>query len=240
MPVPGYNTSPSVLLSTSDLTGIELGANNTVRFGAGLQWGSVYDFLEPHGLVVPGGRARPVGVAGFLLHGGVSHFYAELGWACESVVEFEVALADGSVVVASAAQNEDLYWALQGGGKNFGVVTAFTMRTREMPKLWGGVRIALGSEEVARRVFESMHGLHGRGGVENEKAHAEVISFYNPHACANGDPMFALALAYAGEVERPEVLKGFLEVEAVADMTRVTTQRDLADDEKNFIGYDKR
>lgn len=239
MPVPAYNTSPSLLLSTTNLNGIELGANETVRFGAGLQWGTVYDFLEPHGLVVPGGRARPVGVAGFLLHGGVSHFYAEVGWACESVVEFEVALADGRVVLASSQQNEDLYWALKGGGKNFGVVTAFRMKTRRLPRMWGGVRVALGKEDVARRVFEGLHGLHD-GGEESEKAHVEVISFYNPMACVGGDPLFALALAYAGEVERPEVLRGFWEVEAVADMTRVTTQRDLGDDEKNFVGYDKR
>lgn len=241
MPVPGYNTSPSILVSTTNLTNITLlpsPSKNLVKFGAGNNWGAIYDFLEPHGLVVPGGRSRPVGVSGFLLHGGVSHFYAEVGWACEAVVEFEVALASGDIVVANEKQNPELYWALKGGGKNFGVVTAFTMRTREMPKMWGGARVALGTTPNATRVFEAMH--EGIQGDVDEKAHVEIISFFIPQMCQSGDPMFALCLAYAGEVERPEALKGFLDVEAVMDGTRVTTQKELADDDKQNNGYDKR
>ncbi|KAJ4353731.1 uncharacterized protein N0V89_005461 [Didymosphaeria variabile] len=238
MPVPGHNTSSSILISTTCLNSIELVQGNLVKFGAGNQWGSVYDFLEPRGLVVPGGRSRPVGVGGFLLHGGVSHFYAEVGWACEAVVEFEVALATGEVVVANEKENKELYWALKGGGKNFGIVTAFTMKTRELPKMWGGVRVAVGTHETAGKVFEAMH--DGIQGVVDEKAHVEVISFFVPQMCQSGDPMFALCLAYAGEVERPQALKGFLEVEAVHDGTRTATQRELADDDKQNIGYDKR
>ncbi|KAL1608144.1 hypothetical protein SLS60_003083 [Paraconiothyrium brasiliense] len=238
MPVPGYNTSSSILISTTHLNSIELVQGNLVRFGAGNQWGSVYDFLEPHGLVVPGGRSRPVGVGGFLLYGGVSHFYAEVGWACEAVVEFEVALASGDVVVASEKENGELYWALKGGGKNFGIVTAFTMKTRGLPKMWGGVRVAVGARETAGKVFEAMH--DGIQGDVDEKAHVEVISFFVPQMCQSGDPMFALCLAYAGEVERPEALRGFLDIEAVQDGTRIATQRELADDDKQNIGYDKR
>ncbi|KAJ4303161.1 hypothetical protein N0V90_002054 [Kalmusia sp. IMI 367209] len=238
MPVPGYNTSSSILISTVNLNKIEVLPGDLVQFGAGLQWGSVYDFLEPRGLVVPGGRSRPVGVSGFLLHGGVSHFYGEVGWACESVTEFEVVLADGRVVTANEKESADLYWALKGGGKNFGVVTAFTMKTCALPKMWGGPRLALGNEGTVGRVFKTMH--EGLEEGRDEKAHVEVISFYNPHACPSGDPLFALCLAYAGETERPEALRGFWEIDSVADMTRVTTQRGLADDEKEFVGYDKR
>ena len=239
MPVPGHNTSPGILISTSRLSSIELlSGNEQVRFGVGLQWGTVYDFLEPHGLVVPGGRSRPVGVSGFLLHGGISLFYASLGWACEVVTSFEVALPNGTVVEASEKENSELYWALKGGGKNFGLVTAFTMATRTLPKMFGGVRIVLGQEEKAKAVFGAMHGLLEDG--QDEKNHVEVISFYNPYACPGGDPMFALSLAYADDVEKPSTLKELLDIEAVADMTRITTQRDLADDEKTFVGYDKR
>ncbi|KAL5394672.1 hypothetical protein PMIN03_013049, partial [Paraphaeosphaeria minitans] len=241
MPVPGFNTSPGVLLSLSALTSLSLlpGSPDLVKFGAGNNWGTVYDFLSPHGLVVPGGRSRPIGVSGFLLHGGVSHFYASVGWACESVVAFEIALASGTVVTASSGENPELFWALKGGGKNFGVVTAFTMRTWELPRMWGGVRVAVGTEDTARKVFEAMHG--GVQGVVDEKAHVEVISFYNPQACAGGDAMFALSLAYAGKVEgAPEALRGYMEVDAVVDGTRVTTQRELADDDQENVGYDKR
>ncbi|KAF2446584.1 FAD-binding domain-containing protein [Karstenula rhodostoma CBS 690.94] len=245
MPVPKYNTSPAVLISLSRLSSIELLPPTSpspplVKFGAGNTWGPIYDVLSPHGLVVPGGRSRDVGVGGFLLHGGVSHFYASLGWACESVVEFDVALASGDVVAANASLNADLFWALKGGSANFGVVTAFTMRTAKLEKMWGGVRVAVGTGETASRVFTALHA--GIQGDVDEKAHVEVISFYNPTACAGGDALFVLSLAYAGEVEKegPAALKGFMEVEAVNDGTRVTTQRELAADDKVNVGYDKR
>ncbi|KAF1964264.1 FAD-binding domain-containing protein [Bimuria novae-zelandiae CBS 107.79] len=238
MPTPSYNTSPSILLSLRRFSSIELLQGDRVRFGTGCQWGSVYDVLEPHGLVVPGGRSRHVGVGGFLLHGGISHFYGATGWACESILAFEVVLPDGRVVEASQGREEELFWALKGGGKNFGCVTAFTMQCQRLGKIWGGSRVALGTPGVAVQVFDATHGLLGE--EVDEKAHVEVISFYNPYACPGGDPMFSLSLAYAGEVEKPEGLKAFLEVEAVADTTRPTSQRELADDEKNFIGFDKR
>lgn len=239
---PLHNTSPSLLLSTSRLTALSLNSDDTVSIGAGLTWGAVYDFLTPHGLVVPGARARPVGVAGFLLHGGISHFYAEAGWACEAVVAFEVALADGRVVRAAAGgEHAELYWALKGGGKNFGVVTAFTMRTRRLGRMWGGQRVVRGGEGVAERVLGEVHALHGERGEENEKAHAEVIAVFDPSVCEGGEEMFVLQLAWAGEEGgEVEALKGFREGECVVDGTRWTTQGELAGDDGSFVGFDKR
>ncbi|KAK7184325.1 FAD binding domain-containing protein [Paraphaeosphaeria sporulosa] len=245
MPVPGFNTSPSILISLSRLTYVSLlpspsqdGETPLVKFGAGNTWGRIYDALSPHGLVVPGARSRPIGVGGFLLYGGVSHFYASVGWACEAVTEFEVALASGIVVTANATQNADLFWALKGGGANFGVVTSFTMRTRKLKKLWGGVRVAVGTQLTALQVFTALH--EGIQGDVDEKAHVEVITFYTPEMCGSGDALFVLSLAYAAEVENPVALKGFLDIEAVSDGTRMTTQRDLAGDDKVNVGYDKR
>lgn len=64
------------------------------------------------------------------------------GWAADNVLEYEVVLASGDIVTASATENTDLFWALKGGSSNFGIVTQFTLRTFSSPGVWGGVYIS--------------------------------------------------------------------------------------------------
>ncbi|KAJ2982579.1 hypothetical protein NUW58_g6411 [Xylaria curta] len=104
---------------------------------------SVYEALEPHGVAVTGGRSAQVGVGGFLLGGGNSLFAHSYGLACSNVVNFEVVLADGSIVNANAKENSDLWLGLRGGSGNLGLATRFDMRTIEYadpsnPLIWGG------------------------------------------------------------------------------------------------------
>ncbi|KAI4593427.1 hypothetical protein KJ359_009317 [Pestalotiopsis sp. 9143b] len=100
---------------------------NIASIQPGERWGSVYNMLQPFGVSVAGGRQTPVGVAGFLLGGGNSYYNNARGWGCDSVVSFEVVLADGRVVDASATENRDLWIALKGGSGNLGLVTRFDM-----------------------------------------------------------------------------------------------------------------
>jgi len=112
-----------------------------VTFGAGLKWIQVYEALDPHGLAVTGGRVPSVGVAGLLLGGGLSFQNSEYGLSCNGVVTYKVGsilqfgtsglrnlimlqivLADSSVVNVSATENQNLFWAPKGGGKNFGEI----------------------------------------------------------------------------------------------------------------------
>ncbi|KAK6836250.1 hypothetical protein PG987_006745 [Apiospora arundinis] len=109
------------------------------RISPGSRWGGVYGALEPHGMTVPGGRASTVGVAGFLNGGGNSFYSARKGFACDNVVNFEVVLANGTIINANANEHSDLYQAMKGGQSNFGIVTRFDMQAFEAPKLWGGV-----------------------------------------------------------------------------------------------------
>lgn len=101
-------------------------------------WSDVYKYLEPHGLAVPGGRIGPVGVPGLLLAGGVNFYGNEVGWAADSVVNYEIVLADGSLTNVNKKHLPDLFWALKGGSSNFGIVTRFDVETIKSPKIWGG------------------------------------------------------------------------------------------------------
>lgn len=112
--------------------------------GPGGHWGDVYDTLTPHGVTVTGGRAGSVGVGGFLLGGGNSFHSGTHGFGCDQVKNFEVVLADGSIVNANEEEHADLWKALKGGSGNFGLVTRYDMYVIEFedkskPEIWGGL-----------------------------------------------------------------------------------------------------
>lgn len=106
----------------------------------GPRWGDVFATLEAEGVIVAGGRDADVGIGGFLTGGGNSYYTGRMGFGCDSVVNFEVALADGSIVNANKTSNSDLWKALKGGSGNFGIVTRFDMQAFSTNGIWGGMR----------------------------------------------------------------------------------------------------
>ena len=123
------------------LNGNEEGGG-AVDLGPGNRWGQVYAELARHGLTVAGGREGNVGVAGLILGGGMAFFTGRHGLACDNIVEFEVVLADGSIVTARReGPNADLHRALRGGGNNFGIVTKFRMRSIAAGPVWAGMTV---------------------------------------------------------------------------------------------------
>ena len=101
-----------------------------VHAGGGCLLGDVDAATAPHGLIVPAGIMSETGVAGLALGGGIGWFSRKHGLTCDQFVSLEVVLASGDVVEASADSHPDLFWALKGGGGNFGVVTRFTFRAQ--------------------------------------------------------------------------------------------------------------
>lgn len=104
------------------------------------RWGDVFESLEKLGVMVPGGRDGDVGVGGLTLGGGNSYYTGRHGFVCDSLINAEVVLADGSVINANAHEHKDLWKALKGGLGNFGVVTRLDLETFEAGQLWGGIR----------------------------------------------------------------------------------------------------
>lgn len=135
MPVPGASTSEGVLISLNDLSQLEYaeGSNKTIaQIEPGNKWLQVYQWLAQSGRAVNGGRYGQVGVGGLLLGGGIGYFSSKMGWGADSVVQYQVVLANGSIVHANRTSHPELFWALKGGSNNFGIVTRYDMLTMEV------------------------------------------------------------------------------------------------------------
>ncbi len=124
-------------LSALDEVEVDPGAR-TVRVGGGATWGQVDAATGEHELATPSGIIATTGVGGLTLGGGLGHLTRSCGLAIDNLLEADVVLASGERVRASADEHPDLYWAIRGGGGNFGVVTSFTFRLHEVPSVVGG------------------------------------------------------------------------------------------------------
>ncbi|KXX73524.1 Bifunctional solanapyrone synthase [Madurella mycetomatis] len=137
---PSNNIENGVTIDLGRMAWVKYNSGNeTVSIGPGTRWGQVYQHLAKYQRAVAGGREATVGVGGLVLGGGNTLFTGRHGFACDNVVEYEVVLASGQIIVATAGgPYDDLFVALKGGGNNFGIVTAFTMRALPCESIWGG------------------------------------------------------------------------------------------------------
>ncbi|KAH8669174.1 hypothetical protein BX600DRAFT_480934 [Xylariales sp. PMI_506] len=129
----------------------------TVSLGPGARWGDVYQYLEPHGLLVVGGRAFDVGVGGFILGGGLSYLSRRHGWAMDNVRNFEASCPPRLFpeirypTSANQSSHRDLYFALRGGHGNFGIVTRFDVKAYQHDSVWGGYALHILGDISSRK-----------------------------------------------------------------------------------------
>jgi FAD/FMN-containing dehydrogenase len=112
--------------------------NKTVRVGGGTTWGDVDHATYAYGMAAPTGIISTTGVGGLTLGGGVGYLTRKYGLAIDNLLEADVVLADGNIVTCSKDENPDLFWAIRGGGGNFGVVTSFLFRIHPVKNVFTG------------------------------------------------------------------------------------------------------
>src|SRR5437764_11481884 len=171
----------------------------TVRAGGGLTWGELDAATQEHGLALTGGRVSTTGVAGLALGSGSGWLERKLGFVCDNLIAAEVVTADGRIVTASDTENPDLFWALRGGGGNYGVVTTFTFRLHEIgPIVYGGMLVF-----PAQRGVEVMRAYRDFVATAPDEVGSGLAFITAPHEefvpePARGQPAIGIICCYAG------------------------------------------
>jgi FAD/FMN-containing dehydrogenase len=155
--VAGFGTGDDVIVC--DLSGMEqvvVDADSwRARVGGGANWHQFNDATGQVGLATTGGVISTTGVGGLTLGGGIGYLARQYGLSCDNLVSAQVVLADGRVVTASEREHPDLFWALRGGGGNFGVVTEFTFTLHPVDQVLGGLMLfELDDAENVLRYFD--------------------------------------------------------------------------------------
>ncbi|MDA4124060.1 MAG: FAD-binding oxidoreductase [Thaumarchaeota archaeon] len=138
--VPGFGTADDALVvDLSRMKGIRVDpASRTVRAEGGCTWGDLNHATYGFGSAVPGGIISTTGIAGLTLGGGFGYLSRGAGLSLDNLISADVVLADGSFVKASEKENPELFWAMRGGGGNFGLVTSFKYRISDVKDIVGG------------------------------------------------------------------------------------------------------
>ena len=133
-------TAGGLMIDLAPMRGIHVDpATRRVRAQPGVTWNEYNRATSVHGLATTGGVISTTGIAGLTLGGGVGWLMGKYGMAIDNLESAEVVLADGRVVTASDAEDGDLFWAIRGGGGNFGVVTSFEYRSHPVNEILGGI-----------------------------------------------------------------------------------------------------
>lgn len=140
---PGFGScDEGLVIDLSNMRGVRVDpAQHTVRVAGGCVLGDVDHAAHAFGLAVPLGIASTTGVGGLTLGGGVGYLNRKYGLTIDNLLEVDMVLADGRFVTANTEENADLFWAVRGGGGNFGVVTSFLFRANPVHTIYGGPMI---------------------------------------------------------------------------------------------------
>jgi FAD/FMN-containing dehydrogenase len=179
----GYSTGSGLVISVERMKRISVDGAGRVHIQPGARNSDIYAALPGHGVVIPYGRCPTVGVGGFLLGGGFGFNSRKVGAASDNLLSTEVVTADGEVRTASARSEPELFWACRGGGGgNFGINTAFTLRSHPAPSFsvysitWKESDAVAAFEAVQQAVANGPDGFSCRIGVDlaNRPPHVQL------------------------------------------------------------------
>ncbi|RYP43670.1 hypothetical protein DL768_009801 [Monosporascus sp. mg162] len=218
------NTESGVTIDLELLDAVTYNPKTEIAsLGPGARWTNVYTQLEEHGVLVGGSREGQVGVGGFILGGGKTFFTCRQGFACDQVVNFEVVLADGSIIEANATTNPDLFQVLKGGSNNFGIVTRFDLRTFKVMEVWDGNCVFANSstDDLVRAFIHFTKNL-----TASPDAHFLAIWTYARQV----KDIYVLGMLTSFDgVEHPESLRNFMAIPGRKNMKTTTIAKKVAD-----------
>ncbi|KAI1878936.1 hypothetical protein JX265_003113 [Neoarthrinium moseri] len=217
LPAPGAaNIDDGILIDLSRFDRVQYdAAKSLVSVGSGQRWGNVYSQLDQHNVTVVGGRVLDVGVGGLTLGSGLSYLSDLYGMVCDNVVSFEVVLANGSVVHASGASNQDLFWALKGGSNSFGIVTNLVLKTYPIQHIWGGIK-----GYTLDQLPSLLDALLEYQSAPSKERYANLMM---QGFVTNATIGIALSVIYLKPEESPSVFKPFYNISTAYDTTKLQT-----------------
>lgn len=193
----------ALVLDLSRLKGVEIDVEGRTAWAqGGVTAGEYTAAAGAHGLVTGFGDSPSVGIGGITLGGGVGFLHRSLGITIDNVLGAEVVTADGETIIADEASHPDLFWALRGGGGNFGVVTRIRYRLHPVDTIFGGMLILPASPQVIERFvnlqIEAPEGLSGMASVMFAPPMPLI-----PEA-SHGKPIIFALLVFSGPAEEGE------------------------------------
>jgi FAD/FMN-containing dehydrogenase len=189
-----------MVIDLSRMRGIHVDAKNrTARVQAGATLGDVDRETHLFGLAVPAGVVSETGIAGLTLGGGVGWLVRKYGLTCDNVLSFDIVTAEGKLLTASAEDNGDLFWALRGGGGNFGVVPSFEYRLHPVSTVLGGMIVYPRDQAIeVLRFYRTF----------TQSAPEELTAYAGLLHTPDGMPAVAVVACYCGDLTEGEhVLK---------------------------------
>lgn len=216
--VPGFGTvDDGVVIDLSPMRGVRVDPSAaTATVGGGATWGDFNHATYPFGLATTGGIISTTGVAGLTLGGGIGYLARSCGLSCDNLVEADVVTANGEAVRASEDEHADLFWALRGGGGNFGVVTTLTFRLHQVKDVYGSVMFY--EADRAGDIFRFFRSYIADAPLAFGAFPAFQIAPPLPFIPENrhGEPFIAIVACWSGPLERGEnVVKPFHDIAPV-------------------------
>ncbi|KAF2670504.1 FAD-binding domain-containing protein [Microthyrium microscopicum] len=211
-----------VLIALSQMQFTRLSSDKkTAEFGPGGHWNDIQRKLDPLGAAVVGGRLGFVGVGGYMMQGGFSFLSGQYGMAADQVQEWEMVLPNATIANIKASDHKLLTEALRGSGDQFGITTKFTTQAYPMGKVWGGIRIFLGSQKDA--LYEALQDFTAN--PPNNGKSAVIFTHTQPLGLLN---VYALFFFHDGPTPAKGAFGKFDDIKPTIDLCQVRTYLEMS------------
>jgi FAD/FMN-containing dehydrogenase len=216
--VPGFGTNDGgVVIDLSGMRGVRVDpVGATARAEGGATWGDVNAATHAFGLATTGGIISTTGIGGLTLGGGIGYLSRGFGFSLDNLISADVVTADGRMLVASEREHEDLFWAIRGGGGNFGVATSLEYRLHPVADIYGGPMFfeLADAGDVLRWYRDSIHDIPEAFGGFPAFQIAPPLPFIPEDR--HGDTFLAFVACWSGPLDEGEgVLKPLRDVAPV-------------------------